>query len=86
MAWFTYKCKEHGDFTKSLEKREKQVPCAKCGAACFPVIKSGTVSVVEKLDNGVMSRAVERLHNIEEIMNDRADAHDKKMGITQEEE
>ncbi len=30
---------------------------------------------MERLDNGAMGRAVERMHNIEEIMNDRADKH-----------
>jgi hypothetical protein len=39
---------------------------------------SGSVSIVERLDNGIMGRAVERLHNIEEIMNDRADKHSKE--------
>jgi uncharacterized Zn finger protein (UPF0148 family) len=86
MAWFSYKCKEHGIFTKSLEKREKTVLCPICNQNSVAIIKSGTISVVEKLDNGAMSRSVERLHNIEEIMNDRADNHDKKMGITEEED
>jgi hypothetical protein len=35
----------------------------------------GTTQIIEKLDNGLMGRAVERLHNIEEIMNERADKH-----------
>lgn len=86
MAWFTYKCKTHGLFTKSMLKREKTAVCPDCGEESVAVIKPGNVSIVEKLDNGAMSRAVERLHNIEEIMNDRADAHDKKMGIKDEEE
>lgn len=86
MAWFSYKCKEHGVFKKSLEKREKLFPCPICGEPSSPVIKSGNVSIMERLDNGAMSRAVERLHNIEEIMSERADSHDRKMGIKNEEE
>lgn len=86
MAWFSYKCEEHGIFTKSLQKREKKQVCPKCGKESLAIIKAGSVSIVEKLDNGAMSRAVERLHNIEEIMNDRADAHDKKMEPKHEED
>jgi hypothetical protein len=33
---------------------------------------------VEVLDNGAMARSVERLVNIEEIMEDRADKHSKE--------
>lgn len=86
MAWFKFKCPEHGEFTKSLSKREKKLPCPKCGAESLVIIKSASISVVERLDNGAMARTVERLHNIEEIMNDRADAHDKKMGYVPDEE
>jgi hypothetical protein len=75
MASFTYACPEHGQFIVSLPKREKTVPCKTCQAASKAVLKAGTISVVERLDNGVMGRRVERLHNIEEIMNERADKH-----------
>ena len=86
MAWFKYKCPEHGDFTKSLPKREKKVPCPKCGKDSLVILKSGSISIMERLDNGAMARGVERLHNIEEIMNQRADDHDKKMGYIPDEE
>jgi hypothetical protein len=75
MAWFTYECKTHGQFKLSLQKREKEHPCPTCGDIAKPVIKAGSVSVVERLDNGSMARSVERLHNIEEIMSDRSDKH-----------
>ncbi len=77
MAWFTFECPKHGQFKISLPKREKIAPCklGGCLEVCKCVIKSGSVSVVESLDNGAMMRRVERLHNIEEIMNDRADKH-----------
>ena len=75
MAWFTYNCPTHGNFKVSLPKRAKVVPCGTCGADSVPVLKTGSVSVMEKLDNGAMARSVERLHNIEEIMNERADKH-----------
>lgn len=76
MAWFTFKCQEHGEFKKALPKREKYSACPKCGKDS-PVTLGGQsgLSVMERLDNGAMARGVERLHNIEEIMNDRADKH-----------
>lgn len=79
MAWFTYNCKTHGEFRQSLQKREKSRACPECGEQSNVILKStSNVSVVERLDNGAMSRAVERLHNIEEIMNDRADKHSEE--------
>jgi len=73
MAHFTYKCPEHGSFCVSLDKREKTHKCPKCGKESKAVLKMGSVQIVERLDNGAMARAVERLHNIEEIMEERAD-------------
>lgn len=73
MGWFSYNCDQHGNFTVSLEKREKKHHCPVCGADSKVVIKFGTVQVKEILDNGAMARSVERLHNIEDIMNERAD-------------
>lgn len=85
MARFTYKCKEHGEFQVSLQKRSPTYACPTCNSESYPSIKPATVSVVEKLDNGAMSRAVERLHNVEEIMSERADNHSKQMGFNEEE-
>jgi hypothetical protein len=75
MARFSYSCVEHGEFKVSLPKREKTYPCPICKVEALAILKTGTISIVERLDNGAMSRRVERLHNIEEIMNDRADKH-----------
>lgn len=79
MAWFSYKCKEHGQFKLQLDKRVKICPCPQCGTESVVVLKTGTTQVLERLDNGVMARAIERLHNIEEIMNKRADDHDDRV-------
>lgn len=38
-------------------------------------MKVGSSQVVERLDNGIMPRAVERLQNIEEIMAERDAKH-----------
>jgi len=75
MAWFTFECPNHGEFRRSLPRRAKTVACPTCQTESKAVIRSGSISVVERLDNGAMGRRVERLHNIEEIMNDRADKY-----------
>lgn len=73
MGWFTYKCKVHGIFKMSLPKREKRKPCTVCEDLSPFVPKVGTTVIYERLDNGAMSRAVERIHNIEELMDERND-------------
>jgi hypothetical protein len=77
MAWFTYKCEKHGPFRKALPKREPSYSCPECGLESKNVLKIGNSMIMERLDNGVMARAVERLHNIEEIIEER-DLNDKK--------
>ena len=72
MAWFSYNCPECGRFKKSLERREKRSDCPLCNQKdCPTILKVSTIQVVERLDNGAMARSVERLHNIEEIMDER---------------
>ncbi len=71
MGRFSYKCPEHGEFSVSLEKRERVFPCPKCQTSSRPLLRPGSMQMVERLDNGLMPRAVERLHNIEEIMEER---------------
>lgn len=75
MAWFSYKCEDCGEFRKSLKKREKKQECPICGKPSCVVLRTGTVQTVEILDNGAMARSVERLSNIEEIIEERADRH-----------
>jgi hypothetical protein len=73
MARFRFKCPEHGEFFKSLGRREKEWPCPECGKNTPNQIGVGTVQIMERLDNGLMGRAIERLHNVEEILNDLSD-------------
>jgi len=73
MAWFTYECINHGVFRVSLNRREKKVPCTKCNLPSRVLLKVGTTVIYEKLDNGAMGRAVERIHNVEELMEERND-------------
>lgn len=78
MAWFNYECSTcQYRFKVSLKKRLKSFDCSKCEGTMYPVMKIGTSRTVEVLDNGLMSRRVERLHNVEDIMAER-DAKFKK--------
>ena len=71
MAWFSFHCSDCGPFRKSLDRRAKTAPCPKCEKTSPLVLRPASVQVVERLDNGAMARSVERLHNIEEIMEER---------------
>ena len=84
MGLFTYSCSTHGAFKVSLPTREPNRSCPECGAAALPVLRGGTVRVVEVLDNGLMGRKVERLHNIEEILDERADKDSARAGYGEE--
>ena len=85
MARFSYRCEDHGVFTVSLEKREKRHACPQCGKESLAIIKSASISIMESLDNGAMARKVERLHNIEEIMEDRSTKHEREvLGLKEE--
>ena len=90
MAWFSFNCAEHGKFTLSLDKRQAQAKCPKCFVDSYAIIGLGTTTIVERLDNGAMGRAIERLHNIEDIMEERADKHteqfEEQFGKTDEEQ
>jgi putative FmdB family regulatory protein len=79
MAVFTYKCPEHGDFYLFQNRGEKSAKCPKCGKESKRVVKAGTMRVVEVLDNGIMERSLERLANVEELMEERIEQHNKKL-------
>lgn len=78
MAWFAYECSRCKRRCRlSLEKRAPKVPCGVCGdgADMLPILKPGTSRTMEVLDNGAMARRVERYHDVEEIIEKRADDH-----------
>ncbi len=77
MALFSYECPEHGAFKVSLPRRQKLYHCPECGAKSKVILRAGSVQILERLDNGAMARAVERIHNIEEIMEERSTKHTK---------
>jgi hypothetical protein len=90
MPWFTYKCTSCNHRVKViLDERLPEIKCdaydlmsdGPCGQPMKPVLKAANVKVVEQLDNGAMVRKVERIHNIEEILQERSD----KFSVQQEE-
>ncbi len=81
MAIFSYTCSEHGQFKISLPKREKSYSCPVCSAKSLPVLKAGSIQHLERLDNGAMVKAVERLQDVDEIMSERERNHKKRLGL-----
>lgn len=75
MAIFTFRCPEHGQFTKALLKGQKMIECPKCNSLSKRVLAIGTSKVVEVIDNGLMIKAVERPVDIEELMIQREEAY-----------
>jgi hypothetical protein len=71
-------CKK--EFKISSEERAKTIACS-CGAEAKNIFKAAHVKVMERLDNGIMIRRVERIHNIEEILEERADKHSEAFDI-----
>jgi AICAR transformylase/IMP cyclohydrolase PurH len=80
MAKFTYKCPEHGEFFTVQEKGGRSAKCPKCEKDSVRVLTtSSTIRVVEVIDNGLMAKSVERLTNIEELIDQRNDLHKKEL-------
>ena len=79
MARFSFSCEDCGSFRKSMERRAKTTACPSCGKLSPLILKPASVQVVERLDNGAMARSVERLHNIEELMEERNEKSSKRV-------
>jgi hypothetical protein len=60
--------------------------CKGCGGKCKRLVKGPSSQVMEKLDNGSMVRAVERLANAEILAQDRAKNSDPLAGGAQRSE
>lgn len=71
MAFFNFECKTHGKFSKLLSKPVKEVECPKCGVISPRMISAGTVRVTEKIDTGLMGRAIEKPVNQDDMINER---------------
>ena len=71
MALFSFECPTHGIFYKMLEKGEKSHKCPECNLDSIRILKVGTVRVTEVIDNGLMSKSIERPQDIDEMMEER---------------
>lgn len=79
MAIFSFRCPEHGEFSKFLPKGTESHPCPKCSVESDRIVKAGGIRVTEKIDNGLMGKAVERLTDIEELNSQRSAIHKEKI-------
>lgn len=77
MAIFSFKCPQHGVFTKYLKNGSGGLDCPKCGLRSVRVLATGTVRVTEVIDNGLMGKSIERPTDIEDMMAERNTIHDK---------
>jgi hypothetical protein len=71
MAIFSFSCPEHGVFNKMLPSGVKSHKCPVCGHDSVRLLKVGSVRVTEVIDNGIMSKSIERPANIDELMEER---------------
>lgn len=72
MALFTYRCRSCGASARRIQAAADPPTCAGCGKKMGRFENPPKAQVKEVLDNGVMSRRVERLADAEELYHDRA--------------
>lgn len=82
MPNFTFRCPEHGAFQLYLKASAKEHSCPKCKVTSKRIPKLAHTTVMEVLDNGLMPQAVERMQNIDELLQERKDLHDKALQDT----
>jgi len=71
MPLFQWHCTKCNYLARKLSsERPKLDPCPKCGAE-QEFITNGQSMKMDTLDNGLMVRKIERLHNIEELLKER---------------
>jgi len=78
MPIFTFKCPQHGEYRTVLSRGTSTHSCPKCGADAERIVRGGSVVVTERIDNGMMGRAVERPVGIEEMMDERNQKEEDK--------
>lgn len=79
MAIFSFKCPQHGVFTKYLKSGTSAIGCPDCGVRSIRILATGTIRVTEVIDNGLMNKSIERPTNIEEMMDQRIEVHNKDL-------
>jgi hypothetical protein len=73
MPLYSWKCKGCGFIGRKLSpKRPGLTPCTACGGDNEYMDSSPTSRVIEVMDNGVMTRKVEVLSNISDLMKNRS--------------
>jgi hypothetical protein len=83
MPSFVLYCEKCQKTTKRLLTSCKELVNQVCDICNSKLVRQGngpTASVYEKLDNGAMSRSVERLRDAEELHKERADNSDPRAG------
>jgi hypothetical protein len=70
--YFTCGCGADIGVLRPPEKQRDPQICPKCGADMKRAPRGATSRIIETRDNGVMSRRVEQLADVERIMNERA--------------
>ena len=88
MPLFNLSCKSCENKTRKLAASAAEAIAAagkcECGGCCwFWAAKGPSTQTMERLDNGIMPRAVERLANAEELHHDRARNADPLSGGAQ---
>lgn len=83
MPFFTYRCDACSLTERRLVEagdRDRPAPCSVCAGIVKRVrVADVGVSKVERLDNGVMAKSVERFSDAERLHHDRAVSHDREM-------
>jgi len=80
MPIFHYFCQNCDKASKKLlEKEPESLQCPVCGSDLVRDMKGPSARVVERLDNGVMPKALERLADAERLFKDRAEKHRESM-------
>jgi putative FmdB family regulatory protein len=77
---FRYRCPAcEVDVSKlHAAKARPEYCCEKCGGPLVRNPRGPSTQTVERLDNGAMGKAVERLANAEALYHDRSKAHTKE--------
>ena len=74
MPAVTYHCPNCGYTVKRVRTGSPvpRIPCAGCGCTAHRRVGAPTATVVETIDDGIVTRRVERMKDIEEIMAERS--------------
>lgn len=78
MPLYYYYCSECSLEKKRIVDVPVEQPCPKCNKNMARSPRPPTSQVMEVVDNGLMSKRVERLNDIESILKERSDKHSRE--------